>query len=93
MKHYKLFINNPVSLHFYSTEERLPDDFMEKIVIVRTNSMGDLVFLSRYDNSRKIWTYSHEDMEEYFSNHVIAWASFSPDWVVSESDRDIFGCK
>lgn len=90
MKHIN---GNPISLHFHSPEELLPDDGLEKIVILSTEYMGDLVFLSRYDTSRKIWTYSHEDMEQYFSDHVIAWATFSPEWVVSETDRDIFGCK
>lgn len=74
-------INQFIPLHFYEVGERLPDDDLEKIVIVKTAYMGDLVFLSRYDTSRKIWTYPHESMEQYFSDHVIAWASFSPEWV------------
>jgi len=78
----RIQLNNPIPLHFYSPEERLPDDELQKIVIVRGSYMGDLVFLSHYDTLRKIWRYPCEDMEQYFSNHVIAWASFSPEWVL-----------
>ena len=92
MKQNKPFINNPVTLHFYSPEEMLPDNDDWKIVIVKRHDILKRDF--------RIATYS-EKFDEWEDDHlynidnedIIAWATFSPDWVVSESDRDIFGCK
>lgn len=86
MKQNKLFIKNPVTLHFYSTEEQLPDDDSYKIVICSDGSF-DFGF---YDSEYKVWATMNECIQMY---NVIAWATFSPEWVVSETDRDIFGCK
>lgn len=74
-------INQFIPLHFYEVSEKLPDDDLEKIVILHTAFMGDLVFLSRYDTSRKMWEYRYKDMEQYFSEHVVAWATFDAEWV------------
>lgn len=41
-------INQFIPLHFYEVSEKLPDDELEKIVIVRGKYMGDLVSLSHY---------------------------------------------
>lgn len=92
MKQNKLFINNPVTLHFYNPEEQLPDTDEWKIVIVKTYDKAKMDF--------RIVSYSYED-RKFYDDHlypiekedVIAWATFSPEWVVSENDRDIFGCK
>lgn len=92
MKQNKLFINNPVTLHFYSPEDRLPDNDEWEIVIVKT-----------YDKNRMDFriAFYYEDDRKFYDDHlypidkddVLAWATFSPKWVVSENDRDIFGCK
>lgn len=92
MKQNKLFINNPVTLHFYSLEEQLPDNDEWKIVIVKTYDKAKMDF--------RIASYSYQD-RKFYDDHlyqidkedVIAWATFSCSWVVSETDRDIFGCK
>lgn len=74
-------INQFIPLHFYEVTEKLPDDNMEKIVIVSTAFMDDLIFISRYDTSRNIWEYRYKDMEQYFSDHVVAWATLEAEWV------------
>lgn len=82
---------NPITLHFYSPEEQLPDNDDWKIVIVKTcNNKMDFRIAS-YSDKFEEW----EDDHLYYIDNgdIIAWATFSPDWVVSESDRDIFGCK
>ena len=83
----KQFVNtNPIALHFYSPEELLPDDNGCKIIIYKS-AFGELA-CDFACFSGKRWYSLVGIMDD-----IIAWATFSPDWLVSESDRDIFGCK
>lgn len=89
----KQFVNtNPIALHFYSPEEQLPNDDDWKIVIVKTYDPRKMDFrIATYSDDWNEWDDDH--MYHIDNDDIIAWATFSPDWVISESDRDIFGCK
>ena len=73
-------LNNPIPLHFYSPEERLPDDNQFKIVIYRKES-GDYPQLAKYFPNVNQW-YGVDDPARVCGLPVIAWASFSPEWVL-----------
>ena len=68
-------MNNPINLHFYSPEEKLPDDEELKIVICKTQK-GFVSWNRAYYSSIGFWHGSGS------MSNVIAWASFSPEWVV-----------
>ena len=76
----KIQLNNPIPLHFYEVSERLPDDDSYKIVIYKT-TLFDKEFdfaIASYDSFDKKWTTDHL----YEIDKIVAWASFSPDWVL-----------
>lgn len=75
-------INQFIPLHFYEVGERLPDDDSYKIVIYKTGIQPffgkEVDFaIANYDSSEKKWTSDHL----YEIDKIIAWASFSPEWV------------
>jgi len=75
----KIQLNNPIPLHFYSPEERMPADDDYKICIVMTEYDGRCKW-------RRLWYDKETDTWKFAGftsvKNVIAWASFSPDWVV-----------
>lgn len=74
-------MNNPISLHFYSPEERLPEDGSYKIIICEDGEF-DFGF---YDSEYKLWA----TMNEFIPmDNVIAWASFSPEWVIGGNNNE-----
>lgn len=78
----RIQLNNPIPLHFYSPEERMPDkdDWTYKIVVRKstlTDSFYDFCIAQYYRNEDK-WT----DDNLYEIDNIIAWASFSPEWVL-----------
>ena len=74
-------INQFIPLHFYEPSEKLPADDDWKIVIVKTynKKKTDFRIASWYENDNK-WYDDH--LYGIEKDYVIAWASFSPDWVV-----------
>lgn len=71
-------INQFIPLHFYEPSEKLPDDDLYKICVTCV----------KYDenyHTRYLWYNEEKNTWYYGSNpacdHVIAWASFSPEWV------------
>lgn len=70
----RIQLNNPIPLHFYSPAERVPNDMSLKIVVCRTKK-GILTWNRAYYDGR-FWVGSGS------MSGVIAWASFSPEWVV-----------
>lgn len=79
MEHIQL--NNPIPLHFYSPEERLPHDDDWKIVIVKTHDMRKTDFrIATYSDKWDEWDDDH--MYHIDNDDIIAWASFSPEWVL-----------
>ena len=74
-------INQFIPLHFYEPSERMPemtetDDY--KIVIVKTYNGIDFR-IAYYDVINRKWYDDHNYPIE--NDKVIAWASFSPEWV------------
>ena len=73
-------INQFIPLHFYEVTERLPDDDSYKIVIYKTQLPDKKIdfAIAFYDEfNGKKWETDHL----YELIGVIAWASFSPEWV------------
>jgi len=70
----RIQLNNPIPLHFYSPEERLPEDEDLKIVICKTQK-GFVSWNRAYYDGH--WWHGAGSL-----SNVIAWASFSPEWVV-----------
>lgn len=75
-------MNNPISLHFYSPEERLPEDDENKIVIYKVPG-GVSTGIGYYNNHYNYWFDSDGTIED-----VIAWASFSPEWVIGGNNNE-----
>ena len=74
-------MNNPISLHFYSPKEMLPDDDDWKIVIVKTYDKRKTDFrIATYSADWNEWNDDH--LYQIDRDDIIAWASFSPEWVV-----------
>lgn len=67
-------LNNPITLHFYSPEERLPADEELKIVICKTQK-GFVSWNRAYYDGH--WWHGSGSL-----SNVIAWASFSTEWVL-----------
>ena len=76
-------INQFIPLHFYEPRERMPeitetDDY--KIVIVRTFNKTNIDYrMAYYDVIDDKWYDDH--LYQIEKDDVIAWASFSPEWV------------
>lgn len=86
MKH-NTCINNPITLHFYSPEEQLPETDDWKIVIVKTYDKRkiDFIIASYYEEDNK-WYDDH--LYGIEKDDVIAWATFSLEWVVTERGEE-----
>ena len=77
----KIRLNNPIPLHFYSPEERLPEDDDWKIVIVKTYDKRKTNFrIATYYDQYDEWNDDH--LHQIDNDDIIAWASFSPEWVL-----------
>ena len=68
-------INQFIPLHFYEVGEKLPADDENKIVIYEVPG-GFSAAIGYYNNHYNYWFDSDGTIED-----VIAWASFSPEWV------------
>lgn len=71
-------INQFIPLHFYEVTEKLPDEDSYKIVIYKTSLFDKDFAIANYDSFDKKWTTDHL----YEIDKIIAWASFSPEWVI-----------
>lgn len=76
----KQFINNPVTLHFYSPEERLPETTDSVIVIYKTDEFTKCTICNGYTVIAAV----KAEERRAGGEKTIAWATFSPDWVVTE---------
>lgn len=77
----KIQLNNPIPLHFYSTKDRLPADDDWKIVIVKTYDKRKMDFrIASYSDEFDEWEDDH--LYNIDNDDIIAWASFSPEWVL-----------
>ena len=80
----KIQLNNPIPLHFYSPEERLPDP--KSTIIARLfNRYAEYKHFGKYrpvfsTGEDFIAVYMDEDNDN--RDEIIAWASFSPEWVL-----------
>lgn len=77
-------LNNPIPLHFYSPEERLPEPHSTIIAILH-NLYGEY---SHYGKYRPVFSTgadfikAYEDVNNDCRSEMLAWASFSPEWVL-----------
>lgn len=71
-------INQFIPLHFYEVTEKLPDNDEWKIVICFDKETDEYDFkIAYYSEKFELWF-----DEQSFIAHTIAWASFSPEWVI-----------
>ena len=80
----KIRLNNPIPLHFYSPEERLPGP-QSTIIAILFNRYYEYKHYGKYrpvfsTGEDFIAVYTDKDNDN--RNDIIAWASFSPEWVV-----------
>lgn len=68
-------INQFIPLHFYEVGERLPDDETNKIVICNDGEFC----IGFYVHINDAWYVDNLNFDCIYN--VIAWASFSPEWV------------
>lgn len=85
-------LNNPIPLHFYSPEERLPADG-SKVVLIYIKYLDTPVYyytvmaLYKDQGVRRPTFYANVFNEGLNAEgneriKIIAWASFSPEWVL-----------
>ena len=80
----KILLNNPIPLHFYSPEERLPNP-NSTIIAILYNRYAEYKHYGKYrpvfsTGEDFIAVYTDEDNDN--RDDIIAWASFSPKWVI-----------
>lgn len=80
----KIQLNNPIPLHFYSPEERLP--YPESTIIaILHNPYKEYAHFGKYRpvfSLGRDFIEAYEDKDNDCRNEIIAWASFSPEWVL-----------
>lgn len=87
-----LRLNNPIPLHFYSPEERMPaDDSKVVLIYIKTGDTPTYyytvmaLYKSYGENHPRFYTnYIETNWIDLIDDRIkiIAWASFSPEWVL-----------
>lgn len=88
----KILLNNPIPLHFYSPEERLPADGSKVVLIyIKTDDTP-----TYYYTVMALYKIYGEEHPRFYTNFIethwldprderikiIAWATFWPEWVL-----------
>ena len=87
----KIRLNNPILLHFYSPEELLPNPESTIIAILR-NEYAEYKHFGKYRpvfSTGADFIKAYEDENNDCHNEIVAWASFSPEWVISSDLSEV----
>lgn len=77
-------LNNPIPLHFYSPAERLPNP-QSTIIAILYNPYAEYKHFGKYRpmfSTGEDFINAYEDENNDCRDEIIAWASFSPEWVL-----------